>query len=156
VAGVLLLGAAGSAWVLRGEEAVASPVAPATPAAVAVAAVSAKEEPRAESTPPESAPSAPTSQEARPSGEDLGIEELPLPPEARVPEGQGLLEVVAGHRDEVLVDHREIGQGPEVRVVLAPGVHELRSRRKGEEQPLTVVVRAGRRTKVDMRGPWRR
>ncbi len=156
VAGVLLLGAAGSVWALRGEEAVASSGASVAPAAVGATVVPAKEEPRAEPLPPEPTGSAPESEEAGQSGGDLGIEDLPLPPEARVPEGQGLLEVVAGQRDEVLVDHREIGRGPEVRAVLAPGTHELRSRRKGEEQPLTVVVRAGRRTKVDMRGPWRR
>ncbi|MCS6901652.1 MAG: hypothetical protein RMJ98_18610, partial [Myxococcales bacterium] len=90
------------------------------------------------------------------SGVELGVEDLPLPSGGEVPEGQGLLEVMAGQRDEVLVDHREVGRGPEVQLVLAPGVHELCVRRKGEEQPLTVMVRAGRRTKVDMRGPWRR
>lgn len=86
----------------------------------------------------------------------LGVEDLPLEPGTVVPEGQGLLEVQAGVRDELWMDRREVGRGPEVKLVLPPGTHELRSRRKGDEQPVTVVVRAGRRTKVDLRGPWRR
>jgi CheY-like chemotaxis protein len=83
-------------------------------------------------------------------------EDLPLAAGDTVPDGQGMIEVVAGRRDEILVDRLEVGRGPKVRVPVPAGTHDVRARRKGEEQPLVVVVKAGRRTRVDLRGPWKR
>ncbi|MCC6648669.1 MAG: response regulator [Polyangiaceae bacterium] len=84
------------------------------------------------------------------------FEDLPLPPGASVPEGHGMIEVVAGKRDHVSVDRRDLGRGPRVTAALPPGSHDVRARRKGEEQPMVVLVRPGRRTRVDLRAPWRR
>ena len=83
-------------------------------------------------------------------------EDLPLAAGDTVPDGQGMIEIVAGRRDEILVDRLEVGRGPKVRVPVAAGTHDVRARRKGEEQPLVIVVKAGRRTRVDLRGPWKR
>jgi DNA-binding response OmpR family regulator/HPt (histidine-containing phosphotransfer) domain-containing protein len=86
----------------------------------------------------------------------LGVEDLPLAPGETLPDGQGEIEIVVGRKDEVFVDHLEVGKGPRMRVALVAGAHEVRTRRKGDEQPLMVTVKPGRRTRVDLRGPWRR
>jgi CheY-like chemotaxis protein len=86
----------------------------------------------------------------------LGVEDLPLLPGESLPDGQGEIEIVVNRKDEVLVDHLEVGKGPRMRVALVAGAHEVRTRRKGDEQPLMVTIKPGRRTRVDLRGPWRR
>jgi|GEM_PF-482775 len=145
VIGVMLVVVGGSAWAVRGQEKAGR--------ASHTAAAATTEDSKDPDPDPDPAPGA--------SGEasgprPLGIEDLPLQPGESVADGQGVLEVMAGRRDDVLVDRREAGKGPQVKMTLPPGVHEVRSRRKGDDQPLTVVIRAGRRTRVDLRGPWRR
>jgi hypothetical protein len=85
-----------------------------------------------------------------------GPEDLPLPPGETVPDGQGMLEVLAGRKDAIVVDRMDMGRGPKIKLTMPPGAHDVRTRRKGEEQPLTATIKPGRRTRVDLRGPWKR
>lgn len=155
VLGVLVLLVVGSFWALREDPGSVKSSAgemgakEASPRELAGSGV--LPEQRVELTHVPSASAAPVERAAQ-----LGIEDLPLDTEGSVPEGQGVLEVEADQREDLIVDRREIGRGPKARVILSQGIHELRSKRKGDEQSLTVVVRAGRKTRVDLRGTWRR
>jgi DNA-binding response OmpR family regulator len=73
-------------------------------------------------------------------------------------EGEGLLEVVVGRTDKVLVDGKLIGTGPVVKAVVAATAepHEVRVKLRGEERVRYVVVPAGKRMRVRVAPPWSR
>lgn len=102
------------------------------------------------------APATPVASSSATPKSEGPFEDLPLPPGVSVPEGQGMIEVVAGKRDQVSVDRQDLGRGPRVTATLTPGTHDVRAKRKGEEQPMVVLIRPGRRTRVDLRAPWHR
>jgi hypothetical protein len=85
-------------------------------------------------------------------------EDLPLPADAKVPDGQGLLEVVAGGSDALYVDGRPVGTGT-VKVMLAPkasGAYEIRAKLRDEERVRFAIVKPGRTTRLRIAPPWRR
>ncbi|WP_437712922.1 response regulator [Sorangium sp. So ce448] len=84
-------------------------------------------------------------------------EDLPLAAEHKVPEGQGMLEVIAGAGDTLFVDGRKVGTGS-VKLPLAPkdGVYEIRAKLRDEERVRFAVVKAGRLTRLRVAPPWRR
>ncbi|WP_437588944.1 response regulator [Sorangium sp. So ce1000] len=84
-------------------------------------------------------------------------EDLPLKAEHKVPEGQGMLEVIAGAGDTLYVDGRKVGTGS-VKLPLAPkdGVYEIRAKLRDEERVRFAVVKAGRLTRLRVAPPWRR
>lgn len=129
--------------------------APPPPAPAVSAPVRAPEPPPPPPPEPATSASAAASTDVPPAN-GVPFEDLPVPPGEVVPDGQGLLEIVAGRRDEIVVDKLDLGRGPRVKMALPPGTHDVRARRKGEEQPVVVLIKAGRRTRVDLRGPWQR
>jgi len=82
--------------------------------------------------------------------------ETSLPAGVRVPAGYGLLEIAASHYDSLVINRVEVGRGPNFAMPYPAGVYDVRIRHRGEEQPLMVVVRAGRRTAVDTRSTWKK
>ncbi|MDC0683784.1 response regulator [Sorangium atrum] len=84
-------------------------------------------------------------------------ETLPLAAEHKVPEGQGMLEVIAGAGDTLFVDGRKVGTGS-VKLPLAPkdGAYEIRAKLRDEERVRFAVVKAGRLTRLRVAPPWRR
>jgi hypothetical protein len=118
--------------------------APASPPATAEAA-------------PEPEPPAPAGPVGESSANPVLPEDLPLPAGEAVPEGQGVLEVIAGPNDAVLVDGRAVGTGT-VKVPLAPkgDAYEIRATLRGEERVRFAQVKAGRLTRVRVAPPWRR
>ncbi|WP_437528176.1 response regulator [Sorangium sp. So ce726] len=84
-------------------------------------------------------------------------EDLPLAAEHKVPEGQGMLEVIAGAGDTLFVDGRKVGSGS-VKLPLAPkdGAYEIRAKLRDEERVRFAVVKAGRLTRLRVAPPWRR
>ncbi|WP_441290468.1 response regulator [Sorangium sp. KYC3313] len=84
-------------------------------------------------------------------------EDLPLTAGHKVPEGQGMLEVIAGVGDTLFVDGRKVGTGS-VKLPLAPkdGVYEIRAKLRDEERVRFAVVKAGRLTRLRVAPPWRR
>ncbi|WP_437991232.1 response regulator [Sorangium sp. So ce145] len=84
-------------------------------------------------------------------------EDLPLTAGHKVPEGQGMLEVIAGAGDTLFVDGRKVGTGS-VKLPLAPkdGVYEIRAKLRDEERVRFAVVKAGRLTRLRIAPPWRR
>jgi hypothetical protein len=128
------------------------PLAPAVASEVAVA------------QPPPSATSAvaavPSSSEA-PSASAAtarasAADDLPLPPGTALSPGQGMLEIETGGREAIFVDGVELGRGPALRIALAPGVHEVRLRIRGEDRVRFVLIRTGRRARLAMPSPWNR
>jgi CheY-like chemotaxis protein len=87
---------------------------------------------------------------AAPSGEDL-----PLPPGVVVSPNQGLLDVEIAGKEAIFVDGVELGKGPSMRLVLAPGVHEVRQRVRGEWRIRFVLIRPARRTRLPL-SSWTR
>jgi hypothetical protein len=69
--------------------------------------------------------------------------QTPLPPDAGVPKGNGLLEIQVPEGTPIRVDGEYLGMGPARRVPLPPGQHELTF---GDGPPLTVTVTLGERT----------
>jgi hypothetical protein len=86
--------------------------------------------------------------------------ELPLGDEdaAKLNEGDGLLEVVVGRNDEVLVNGELAGKGPVVKVALKARSepYEVRTRMRGEERVRYVIVKAGKRLRLRVAPPWSR
>ncbi len=84
-------------------------------------------------------------------------ENLPLAADHKVPEGQGMLEVIAGAGDTLFVDGRKVGTGS-VKLPLAPkdGAYEIRAKLRDEERVRFAVVKAGRLTRLRVAPPWRR
>ena len=85
-------------------------------------------------------------------------EDLPLRGDDRVLEGQGMLEIIAGTKDGIFVDHRLIGDGPLQKLTLAARKepYEVRVRLRGEERVRLVSVRAGRLARLRVAPPWSR
>jgi hypothetical protein len=69
-----------------------------------------------------------------------------------------MLEVVAGVSDSVYVDNRLIGDGPILKLPLAPRpeAYEIRVKLRGEERVRFAVVKEGRLTRVRVAPPWSR
>jgi hypothetical protein len=82
------------------------------------------------------------------------VEDLPLPENAKVSDGLGLVEIVGSKRDRLELDRIDMGRGHVVSAPLQPGAHELRARRRSDELPVTVAVKPGRLTRIDLRKPW--
>ncbi|WP_437599138.1 response regulator [Sorangium sp. So ce590] len=84
-------------------------------------------------------------------------EDLPLAAEHKVPEGHGMLEVIAGSGDTLFVDGRKVGTGS-AKLPLAPkdGVYEIRAKLRDEERVRFALVKAGRLTRLRIAPPWRR
>ncbi|AUX26963.1 transcriptional regulator [Sorangium cellulosum] len=84
-------------------------------------------------------------------------EDLPLAATDKVPEGQGLLEVIAGAGDTLYVDGRKVGKGS-VKLPLAPkaDAYEIRAKLRDEERVRFALVKAGRLTRLRIAPPWRR
>ena len=85
-------------------------------------------------------------------------QDLPLPAGAKVPQGQGLLEVIAGNGNTILVDGSQVGLGPVVKLPLAPrkDPYEVRIKLRGEDQVRFVLVKEGRLTRLRVAPPWSR
>jgi hypothetical protein len=84
----------------------------------------------------------------------LAGEDLPLPADAGVAPGQGLLDVETGGREAIWIDGAELGRGPFLRLTLTPGVHEVRLRDHGEERIRSVLVQSMRRTRLPLSAVW--
>lgn len=82
-------------------------------------------------------------------------EDLPLPPGVLATANQGLLDVETGGKEAIFVDGVELGKGPSLRLVLAPGVHEVRQRVRGEWRIRFVLIRPSRRTRLPL-SSWTR
>lgn len=123
--------------------------ATATPAIVppSPAAVSATDEP-AESPGKEASPDAQAPEEVA----------LTKKERKRLAANQGLVEVVAGRKDEILLDGKRVGMGPIQRVALPAGdeQHEVRVKLRGEERVQYVTVKAGVKLRLRMAPPWSR
>lgn len=78
----------------------------------------------------------------------LAGDDSPLPADAAVAPGQGLLDIETGAREAILVDGVELGRGPFLRLALTPGVHEVKLRDHGEERVRSVLLQAARRTRL--------
>lgn len=82
-------------------------------------------------------------------------DDLPLPPGILVTPNQGLLDVETGGKEAIFVDGVELGKGPSLRLVLGPGVHEVRQRVRGEWRIRFVLIRPSRRTRLPL-SSWTR
>jgi hypothetical protein len=69
-----------------------------------------------------------------------------------------MLEIIAGTKDGIFVDHRLIGDGPLQKLTLAARKepYEVRVRLRGEERVRLVSVRAGRLARLRVAPPWSR
>jgi type IV secretory pathway VirB10-like protein len=76
----------------------------------------------------------------------------------RLAADQGLVEVVAGRKDEILIDGKRLGMGPIQRVALPAGEerHEVRVKLRGEERVRYVTVKPGVKLRLRMAPPWSR
>lgn len=101
---------------------------------------------------------APTGKPDDASSETPTAQDLPLRTEDRVPDGQGMLEVVAGAKDAIYVDGRLIGEGPIQKLPLAPRKepYEVRVKLRGEERVRFVPVKEGRLARLRVAPPWSR
>ncbi|WP_437316270.1 response regulator [Sorangium sp. So ce385] len=110
---------------------------------------------------PAGAAAAPAAAAAGPVGETTTNpvlpEDLPLAAEHKVPEGHGMLEVIAGSGDTLFVDGRKVGTGS-AKLPLAPkdGAYEIRAKLRDEERVRFALVKAGRLTRLRIAPPWRR
>ena len=86
--------------------------------------------------------------------------ELPLSEEdaAKLQDGHGMLEVVVGRNDEVLVNGELAGKGPVVKVALKAQSepYEVRTKMRGEERVRYIIVKAGKRLRLRVAPPWSR
>jgi hypothetical protein len=72
-----------------------------------------------------------------------------IPPGVEVPDDYGLVDVVAPPAAHVRIDGAIAGAGPEVRLVAAPGFHEVRIEPEGQDPTKQVIeVRTGKTTRV--------
>ncbi|WCQ96858.1 response regulator [Sorangium sp. Soce836] len=139
----------------------ASPPAAESPAAAAPAAADTSGAVTPGSAGTAVAAAAPAAAAAGPVGETTTNpvlpEDLPLAAGHKVPEGHGMLEVIAGSGDTLFVDGRKVGTGS-VKLPLAPkdGAYEIRARLRDEERVRFALVKAGRLTRLRIAPPWRR
>jgi hypothetical protein len=104
---------------------------------------------------PGSPPVAASANAAEPALATVG-EDLPLPAGVPMNAYQGMLDIETGGREAIFVDGGELGRGPVLRLMLSPGVHEVRVRARAEERIRFVMVRTSRRTKLSLVSPWTR
>lgn len=85
-------------------------------------------------------------------------EELPLRSNDKVKKGHGLLEVVAGKTDTILVDGKPIGSGPIAAVQLRAKAdpYEIRVKTRGEERSRFVQVKEDKLVRIRLAPPWQR
>ncbi|MBM4357405.1 MAG: DUF4388 domain-containing protein [Deltaproteobacteria bacterium] len=107
------------------------------------------------------APPAPTADEASaeaPKEEPPQEVALSAKERKRLPPEHGILEVVAGRKDEIVIDGKRAGMGPIQRVSLPAGEerHEVRIRLRGEERVRYVTVKPGVKLRLRMAPPWSR
>jgi DNA-binding response OmpR family regulator len=76
-----------------------------------------------------------------------------VPAGAEVPAGYGLLEIAAPPGSRLRVDGALVGNGPETRTAVAPGLHELAVEVSGRESRQSVEVRAGKSTRARVASP---
>ncbi|WP_437831833.1 response regulator [Sorangium sp. So ce1153] len=144
---------------LQGPPPPAQPPAPPPAELAAAAGVPGAAQPAAATAP--AAAAVPAGVAAGPVGETTTNpvlpEDLPLTAEHKVPEGHGVLEVIAGAGDELFVDGRPVGTGS-VKLPLAPkgGAYEIRAKLRDEERVRFALVKAGRLTRLRIAPPWRR
>ncbi|EYF03603.1 Hypothetical protein CAP_5394 [Chondromyces apiculatus DSM 436] len=114
----------------------------------------------AEAAPPPEPSATPAASNATPgesADNPLLPEDLPLPADQKVPDGQALIEIVAGPNDEVLVDGKLLGKGTvRASLEIKSTPHEIRARLRGEERVRFVQIKAGRLTRLRLSPPWRR
>lgn len=105
-------------------------------------------------------PPAPDETEEEDAGEPDPAIELPLTKEeiAKLKDGQGVLEVVAGRKNTVRVEGKKVGRGPVVTLPLEARdePYEVRVEMKGEERVRYIVVKKGVRMRVRVAPPWSR
>jgi len=86
--------------------------------------------------------------------------ELPLSDQdaAKLKEGVGILEVVAGRDDVVYIGGERVGKGPVVKVPLMAQnePYEVRVKLRGEQRVRYVIVKAGKRLRLRVAPPWSR
>lgn len=82
---------------------------------------------------------------------EFTIELLDLPPRAKLPAGQGLLEVHAWERQQIYVDGAFMGNYDNRVIPLQPGSYRLRLSAGARDAEQMVEVQAGRRTRVSAR-----
>jgi CheY-like chemotaxis protein len=137
-------------------EPAAPPVEPVAAAPVVLPPEPAANAPGADAVP--SGGAAPAA-EAAASTEEAPAE-LALTPreQKRLSATQGLVEIVAGKKDEIFVDGKRVGQGPVQRVALHGGdqKHEVRVKMRGEERVRYVTAKAGAKLRLRMAPPWSR
>ncbi len=84
--------------------------------------------------------------------------ELPLSPKDRrkVDADHGIVEIVAGRKDEIYVDGKRLGTGPTQRIVLAVNAekHEVRVKMRGEERVRYIMAKAGVKLRFRLAPPW--
>ena len=70
--------------------------------------------------------------------------------------GKGVIEVVAGKRDEIFVDGKSLGFGPSQRAVVAADGRRLdvRVKLRGEERVRYVIAKEGVRLRLRIAPPW--
>jgi len=95
---------------------------------------------------------------AKPKLEESPIEELPLRDGDKVKKGSGMLEVVAGKSDTILIDGKAIGSGPVVTLPLKArkDAYEVKVKTRGEERSRFVTVKEGKMVRLRLAPPWQR
>jgi CheY-like chemotaxis protein len=107
-------------------------------------------------------PVQPASTEPRSDGESKSDPILPqdgpLRADDKVPQGQGMLEVVAGTSDTIWIDGTHVGNGPIIKRALAPRKepYEIRVKLRGEDRVRFALVKEGRLTRIRVAPPWSR
>ena len=68
----------------------------------------------------------------------------------------GIVEIVAGRKDEIFVDGKRLGTGPTQRLALPAGGerHEIRVKMRGEERVRYVTAKAGVKLRFRIAPPW--
>jgi hypothetical protein len=89
---------------------------------------------------------------------DDAPEDLPLRESDEVKKGQGMLEIVAGKSDTILLDGKMIGSGPVLAVAVRARKepYEITVRSRTEEKTRSIVLKEGRLTRLRLAPPWQR
>jgi len=142
--------AIGGRWLREGQE--AEVVESSTPPAQAVTAAS----PSTTATAPAEATG--TSAAKPDSPPEQTVEVLPLTSEDKVNKGEGILEIVAGKRDQIYVNGKLVGNGPVVKVPLPAKAepYEIRVKLRGEERVRYALVQESKRVRLRVAPPWSR
>ena len=102
----------------------------------------------ASETPPAAVPAEP---EEAPVESPLSAKER-----RKVDAEHGIVEIVAGRKDEIFVDGKRLGTGPTQRLALPAGGerHEIRVKMRGEERVRYVTAKAGVKLRFRIAPPW--